>query len=139
ALGCAALVARRLRLSDEETLHALGIAEYHGPRSPILRCVEQPTMVKDGAGWGAMAGVSAALLAGRGFTGRPAATVEGGACAPFWESLRSEWELLGLYFKPHAVCRWAQPAVEGALQLQGEHGIAAGEITRLEVATFQEA
>ena len=33
-------------------------------------------MVKDGSGWGAHAGVTAALLARAGFTGAPAVTVE---------------------------------------------------------------
>src|SRR5262245_46138541 len=128
AVGCAALTARRLGLTTEQTLHALGIAEYHGPRSPIMRCVDHPTMVKDGAGWGAMAGVSAALLAKTGFTGRPATTVEGEGCRRFWESLGSRWELLNLYFKPHAVCRWAQPAIEGALHLKRRHDIKAEDI-----------
>lgn len=31
-----------------------------------MRCIDHPTMVKDGSGWGAMAGVSAALLAADG-------------------------------------------------------------------------
>jgi 2-methylcitrate dehydratase PrpD len=138
-LGCAALTARRLALTAEQTLHALGIAEYHGPRSPIMRCVDHPTMVKDGAGWGAMAGLSAALLARRGFTGRPAATLEGDGGRPFWQSLGDHWELLNVYFKPHAVCRWAQPAIEGALALQRQHDIAAGDIVRLRIDTFHEA
>ena len=29
----------------------LGIAEYHGPRSQMMRCIDHPTMLKDGAGW----------------------------------------------------------------------------------------
>ena len=74
---CAALGARILRLDTAKTRHAIGIAEYHGPRSQMMRCIDAPTMVKDGSGWGAMAGVSAAYLAADGFTGAPALTVEG--------------------------------------------------------------
>src|SRR5215472_1420762 len=37
ALGCAAVCARALGLSEEQTRHALGIAEYHGPRSQMMR------------------------------------------------------------------------------------------------------
>ena len=55
-LGCAAAAARRLGLSRVKTRHALGIAEYYGPRSQMMRCIDYPTMVKDGSGWGAMAG-----------------------------------------------------------------------------------
>ena len=77
ALGVAAVGSRRLGLSTQLTREALGIAEYHGPRSQMMRCIDHPSMVKDGSGWGAMAGVSAALLARDGFTGAPAITVEG--------------------------------------------------------------
>jgi 2-methylcitrate dehydratase PrpD len=72
ALACAAVAARLLRLDQAATGHALGIAEYHAPRSPMMRCIDHPTMVKDGSGWAAMAGVDAAYLAADGFTGSPA-------------------------------------------------------------------
>ncbi len=36
ALGCAAIVARMLGLDEAHTRHALGIAEYHGPRSQMM-------------------------------------------------------------------------------------------------------
>src|SRR5215831_16684376 len=72
AVGCAAIAARRLGFDDERTRHALGIAEYFGPRGQILRACDSPTMVKDGSGWGAHVGVSSALLALAGFTGAPA-------------------------------------------------------------------
>ena len=52
AVGCAAIVARRQGLSREQTGHALGIAEYHGPRSQMMRAIDHPTMLKDGSGWG---------------------------------------------------------------------------------------
>ncbi len=139
ALGCAAITARRLGLPVAATRHALGIAEYHGPRSPMMRCIAFPTMVKDGSGWGAMAGVSAGLLAAAGFTGAPAETIEGPALGEHWADVGVRWRILEQYFKPHAVCRWAQPAVEAALALQRAHGFAAGDIRRIQVTTFREA
>ena len=139
AVGCAAVAARRLKLSEAETRHALGIAEYHGPRSPMMRCIDHPTMLKDGSGWGAMCGVSAALLAQKGFTGGPAETVDFAAGKTNWSELGVRWELLSIYFKPHAVCRWAQPAVEAALQLKSQHAIEPAEITKIVVETFHEA
>ena len=139
ALGCAALTARRLALNAEQTGHALGIAEYHGPRSQMMRCIEFPTMVKDGSGWGAMAGVSAALLAGAGFTGGPAVTVTAPDVQTMWADLGQQWHILGQYFKPHAVCRWAQPAVEGALALQRHHDLKPADIERIRITTFHEA
>jgi 2-methylcitrate dehydratase PrpD len=80
ALGAAAVTARALGLDSAQTGHALGIAEYHGPRSQMMRCIDHPTMLKDGSGWGSMTGVLAGRLAA-GFTGAPALTVEDDAVA----------------------------------------------------------
>jgi 2-methylcitrate dehydratase PrpD len=138
-IGSAAVTARRLGLDIEKTRHALGIAEYHGPRSQMMRCIDHPTMVKDGSGWGAMAGVSAALLAQNGFTGAPALTVESEEVREIWGHLGSRWQFTGQYFKPHAVCRWAQPSVEAALKLQQNHGLNLDRVQQIRVFTFHEA
>lgn len=139
ALGVAALAARRLGLDSEQTRHALGIAEYHGPRSQMMRCIDHPTMLKDGSGWGAMAGISAAFLARDNFTGAPALTVESDNISEIWQNLGSTWQIDRQYFKPHAVCRWAQPAIEAALALQQQHRIMPEDIKRIIVSTFNEA
>ena len=139
ALGCAAVGARALQLDAAATREALGIAEYHGPRSPMMRCIDHPTMVKDGSGWGAMAGVSAAYLAADGFTGAPALTIEDPELAYLWSDLGRRWRILEQYFKPYPVCRWAQPAVEAALGLQSHHGVAAGDIRQVAVVSFHKA
>ena len=139
ALGCAAATARRLGISGEKTRHALGTAEYHGPRSQMMRCIDHPAMIKDGSGWGAMAGVSAAYLAKASFTGAPALTIEDEQVQQYWEDLGKEWLICGQYFKPHAVCRWAQPAIEAALTLQQMHRISPDQIKQIKVHTFHEA
>ena len=139
ALGCAAIAARLLGFDDERTRHALGIAEYFGPRGQILRACDSPTMVKDGSGWGAHAGVSAALLARDGFTGAPAITVEREDAALFWGDLGSRWRIREQYFKSYPVCRWAEPAVEAALTLQRTHGFAAAAIATIAIESFREA
>ena len=135
ALAAAAIGARAAGLGRQATHHALGIAEYHGPRSQMMRVIDHPTMLKDGSGWGAMAGLSAAALAGAGFTGAPAITLRGAAFA----DLGSRWHLHEQYVKLMPVCRWAQPAVEAALAVQRAHGIDAADIAEVEVATFHEA
>ncbi len=139
AVGCSAIVARRLGLDFEATRHALGIAEYHGPRSPMMRCIDHPSMLKDGSGWGAMAGVSAGLLAAQGFTGAPPELIEQAAAAGLWDDLGTRWLILEQYFKPFAVCRWAQPAVVGALELKARHSIDPAAITRIRIHTFHAA
>ena len=139
AIGVAALAARRLGLKRESTRHALGIAEYHGPRSQMMRCIDHPTMLKDGSGWGAMAGISAALLAQANFTGAPALTVESDETREVWQDLGRSWQITRQYFKPHAVCRWAQPAIEAVLALQQKQQIILENIKRIVVSTFHEA
>ena len=139
ALGCAAITARYLDLNKTQTRHALGIAEYHGPRSQMMRCVDHPTMLKDGSGWGAMAGVSAGLLAGSGFTGAPAKTLEAEDVTDFWVDLNQNWLIIDQYFKPQAVCRWAQPAIAGTLALQKAHHLPLDTVQRIRVFTFHEA
>ncbi len=140
ALACAALGARALDLGDAQAWHALGIAEYHGPRSQMMRCIDHPTMVKDGSGWGAHAGVSAAYLAQAGFTGAPALTLLQAEVSEIWSDLGQRWRILEQYFKPYPVCRWAQPAVEAALTLmRGEEQLAADAIDRIEIVSFHEA
>ena len=139
AVTSAALGSRLLKLDETTTRHAIGIGEYHGPRSQMMRCIDHPTMLKDGSGWGAMAGTSAAYLAKTGFTGAPAITVEGRDVAHFWEDLGRTWTVGEQYFKPYPVCRWAQPATEASLTLARLHDFTHEEIERITVHSFHEA
>ncbi|MCK7616187.1 MmgE/PrpD family protein [Roseibium sediminicola] len=139
AVACAALGARVLR-ADSATFHeAIGIAEYHGPRSQMMRCIDHPTMVKDGSGWGAMAGVSAAYLAADGFTGAPALTVTDASVSDLWDDLGCVWRIHEQYYKAFPVCRWAQPAVQSILDLRERYGISNREVDRVEIVTFHES
>ena len=139
ALGAAAVTARHLQLTHEQTRHALGIAEYHGPRSQMMRCIEFPTMVKDGSGWGAMAGVSAAMMAAGGFTGAPAITIEANDVQHHWQGLGEKWHIMDQYVKPYAVCRWAQPAIAAVLEVRERHDFALEAVQSMRVHTFHEA
>ena len=118
---------------------ALGIAEYLGPRGQILRVCAHPTMLKDGSGWGAHAGVTAALLARDGFTGAPALTVERDDVRPLWDDLGRRWRIREQYFKAYPICRWAQPAIEAALALKKAHRFASADIARVVIESFREA
>jgi 2-methylcitrate dehydratase PrpD len=46
---------------------------------------------------------------------------------------------LNLYFKPYAACRWAQPAIAGALKVSKDNEIIPEDIVRIQVRTFKEA
>jgi 2-methylcitrate dehydratase PrpD len=137
AVAAAAAAARLMRLSIEQTRHALGIAEYHGPRSQMMRCIDDPTMVKDGSGWGSMAGVSAAKLAKAGFTGAPAITLE--TDHPAWQDLGTRWYMLEQYYKPYPVCRWAQAPIEAVLHLRRTHDLRSEDIAQVHITSFHES
>ncbi|WP_052248914.1 MmgE/PrpD family protein [Leisingera sp. ANG-Vp] len=139
ALGCAAIACRLRALPPEQIREALGIAEYYGPRAPMMRCIDHPAMVKDSSSWGALTGISAADLAEDGFTGAPALTVEAPEVAGIWSDLGHRWRILESNFKAYPVCRWAHPPVEAALSLIRAEDIRTDDLSRITVTTFHEA
>lgn len=139
ALGVAMLGAQLRGCGTDVLRHALGIAEYHGPRSQMMREIAHPTMLHDGSGMGALVGISSLLLAERGFTGAPAITVEAADVAHLWEDLGQDWTVMRNYIKPYPICRWAHGALECLRVLVEEKGIRPDEIEALEVATFAQS
>lgn len=138
-LGVVAMAARLLPLSKVQTREALGAAEFYGPRSQMMRCIDYPTMLKDGSGWGALAGISSALLAQSGFTGAPAVTLADESLSSIWSDLGQRWYILEQYFKAYPVCRWAQPAVEAVRQLRVQLPQDLSQIESIRVFSFHEA
>ncbi len=139
SIGVAAVTARIKGLSPEQTWEALGTAEFYGPRSQMMRCIDHPTMIKDGSGWGALAGISSALLAQAGFTGAPAITLSDPAVQDIWSNLGQRWYILEQYFKAYPVCRWAQPAVEAVRQLRTQPEFDTSQISEVHIYSFHEA
>ncbi|RVA62084.1 MmgE/PrpD family protein [Mesorhizobium sp. M7A.F.Ca.CA.004.09.1.2] len=139
AVGVAALAARLRRLGEKQFREALGIAEYHGPRSQMMREIATPTMLHDGSGTGALTGLSAAVLAERGFTGAPAITVEAPEIAAHWQDLGAFWQVLHQYVKPYPICRWAHAAIDATRGLVLAHNLTPSEISHVEVNSFHYA
>lgn len=136
AVGAAAAVGRLKGFDTETMAAALGTAEYHAPRTPIMRGVEQPGMTKDGIGWGSYTGVEAATLCERGFTGSGTAFDES---EEFVEGLGTGHHVTESYLKLYPCCRWAQPGVEAVRELTQKHDIEPSAIRRIVVETFEEA
>ena len=138
AVGVAVAAARMLGCTPEQVRHAAGIGEYHGPRSQMMRCIDHPTMVRDGVGWGAPTGVTAAYLAREGFTGAPALTCE--EAPEFWNDLGIGWRLVeDTSYKAYPCCRWAHPSIDGAKHLMQTHGLSHEDIAKVEIKTFHMA
>ena len=139
ALGVAALGCRMLG-DDKNTLRqALGIAEYHGPRSQMMREIATPTMLHDGSGMGALIGVSAVVLAQRGFEGAPAITVEAKEVLPYWADLGRVWTVERNYIKPYPICRWAHAAIDGVWSIKQKADFGPGDVARVRVGAFKES
>ena len=139
ALGVAALGCRLREATPEHLRHAFGIAEYHGPRSQMMREIANPTMLHDGSGMGAMVGSMAALMATTGFTGAPAITVEAEEAQPQWSDLGHLWTIELNYIKPYPICRWAHASLDALAGLMQHHAFNADDVTAIEVNTFAEA
>jgi 2-methylcitrate dehydratase PrpD len=136
AIGVAAMTARILGCDKTQINEAAGIGEYHGPRSQMMRCIDHPTMLRDGVGWGAPTGITAGFLAKNGFTGAPALTCEG----PHWYSLGTKWKLVtDTHYKLYPCCRWAHPSIDAASKLMLQHNISHQEIASVEIRTFHNA
>ncbi|KIC26904.1 MULTISPECIES: MmgE/PrpD family protein [unclassified Leisingera] len=139
ALGVAAMAARMRGLSRGQLRQALGIAEFHGPRSQMMREIANPSMLHDGSGWGAMAGMSAAVLAEKGFTGAPAITIEEDRVAEHWEDLGRFWQMEHQYVKPYPICRWAHAPIDAVRQVMLEHDLSHEQIAKIHINTFHES
>jgi 2-methylcitrate dehydratase PrpD len=139
ALGVAAMGARLLGLDESRLRHAFGIAEYHGPRSQMMREIATPTMLHDGSGMGALVGLSAAVLAQHGFEGAPAITLEAPEVAACWEDLGRFWQVEHQYIKPYPVCRWAHAAIDATRALCRAHRLGPDAIAAIRVTSFHHA
>ncbi len=138
AIAGAAAAGRLLGFNKKQIFHAMGAAEYHAPIAPMMKGIDTPAMGKDSIGWGCMVGVLSAIMARDGFTGiRP--LFDDAPEPALVLSLGKQWEILNLYFKPYAACRWGQPAVAGALKIVRDHDLEPDQIRRIRVRTFAAA
>jgi 2-methylcitrate dehydratase PrpD len=139
SVACAAVSAHLLGLDQEQTKHALGIAEYHAPNAPMMRDIAHPTMVKHAIPWGAMNGVTSAQLAQQGFTGIP--SILGFEKYQDWVSDIGEryWMTDWVFYKEWCSCAWGHAACVAALDLMRENGIPVQEIQHVRVRAFEEA
>lgn len=138
AVAGAAVAGKLYELGVKTIRHVLGAAEYHAPIAPMMKGIDTPCMGKDSIGWGCMVAMSSALMGQKGFTGVQPLFDE--TPEPAWiDALGQTYEILNLYFKPYCVCRWAQPAIEGAFKIIRTEDLPTQEIAQITVRTFAEA
>jgi 2-methylcitrate dehydratase PrpD len=140
--GAAAAAGKMLGLSEEQLVHAIGLAgsqaaginEYqiNGSSAKILH-----------TGWAAHSGIMAAYLAGAGMTG-PLTVLEGaaGILATHGDRQRSEpadlvrdlggtWEVTKVSIKPYPCCHFLHAFIDCARQLR-RHGVSVSDIEEIE-------
>jgi 2-methylcitrate dehydratase PrpD len=144
----AAAAAGRLHgLSEDQQVHAFGLCGSQA--GGIIEYLADGSWTKRlHPGWGAHAGVTAALLARAGFTG-PETVFEGehGFYAAFaggheparlealLASLGSTWELDALTFKPYPCGSIAHPYMDCALRLRSRHRLRPEQIAEVRCRT----
>lgn len=140
-LGAAVAAGKLLGFDEARLQSAIGNAVSHGPFPPGGLQANY-SMVKEVIGWAGMTGCAAALLAQQGFLGPEEVMDYSGR----WDTAQltdglgdpDRYAILGTYFKPYAVCRWAHSSVDAVLDLAGRHGLRPEEIQRILVETFYE-
>ena len=142
--AAAVAAARLLELDVQHTTYALGIAGSQA--SGTLEFFSDGAWTKRmHPGWAAHAGIVAAQLAARGFTG-PATVLEGKHGffrtyadrpapdeAALTAGLGEEWETLNIDFKPYPCGHISHPYMDCARELRSQHELAPGDVAAIEL------
>src|SRR3979490_1562101 len=144
--GAAGAVAELLGLDRRRFAHALAtVATFSAGLQQAFRSDSMSKPMH--AGRAAEAGVTAALAAAEGVTGS-LDIMEGEAGygramgeGPDWErslaTLGEDFHITQMTFKNHACCGHAFAAIDGALALQAQMGVAAADIARVRVGSYR--
>ena len=144
--GAALTAGRILGLNTEQMMNTIGSAAMQA--SGLEQFVIDGTMVQFlNTGHATQAGILAALLGQRGFTGSHE-ILEGrnGFCRAFSDDYNlstivagqgETYRILDTYFKPYPTCRWSQPAIDVTLKLVQKHNIQLEEVEEVIIKTYE--
>ena len=144
--GAAVTASKLLRLTEEQTLAAVGIAGSMAAGSMEF-LAEGAWTKRIHPGLAAQNGIHAALLASEGFTG-PIHILEGrdGFLHAYSRNaiperltarLGDSFEILHTAVKPHACCRYMQGPIDAILEIVRGHRMEANQIENIEVAMLE--
>ena len=148
-IGAASAAARLLRLNEEMTFNALGIAGFILPVSTGDNLWGGYSIKPVHGGAAAKSGIESVLLAQRGLGAAP---LEGdpaigkGLCRVMMDDpprfdrmtdgLGEKFTMEDVYFKPHATCRGNQGPVDIALELRHQHKLDCRDIADVLIRTY---
>ncbi len=133
--GGVAAAARLCKLSKQQIKNALGLAEYYAPQAPQDRSLAFPSSMKEGMAWSSHAAINVVELAASGFD----------AMSPFLSDgdhdngLGINWEIVSVYFKTYACCRFSHPVLDGLQELTAGQKIQPKDIESIKVTSFAKA
>lgn len=140
--GAAAAVSKLMNFGSEKIANALGIAGYFAPMS-LDENYYGPSVKSFHAGQSTQTGMLAASLSEYGFTASPRTITQFSTTVSeeydvtaITEGLGQEYEIMNIYFKPHAVCRFAHSAIDCVLEILKENIIDSNDIRDISVTTF---
>ncbi len=145
-LGAAVAASRILGLSEEKILDAIGIAA-NCASGQLQFCFDTDSNTRElVAGYAAMNGLFAAILARDGFGG-PSQAIEGDwgflrAMADevnesiLIEGLGSQFKIVEVHFKPFAACRHVHPAATALLDLLKKRPLKPQDVNRITIKTY---
>lgn len=138
--GAAAAVAHALGLDEDQWRTALGIA---GTQAAGLKSMFGTMCKPLHAGKAALNGLTAAVLAARGFTANPDVLDDpqgfAGTQTTSADPVRAlqlqadEFDLPDVIFKFHAACFFTHSSIEGLLQLREQHGLGPDDVASVEL------
>lgn len=144
-VAAAVAAAKVMALDVEQTTSAIGIASSSASGIKAFATGHGGGMVKRlHLGHGAEAGIRAAQLAGRGFSGPPYA-IDGSfgllelfgcdTAAPerLTEDLGSAWALEEIWFKVYPICGWIQSVVQILCDMRGERAFPVADIAAIRI------
>jgi 2-methylcitrate dehydratase PrpD len=145
-LGAAVAASRILGLSEECIAHSIGIAA-NSAAGQLQFCFDTDSNTRElVAGYAAMNGLFAAILARDGFEG-PSQSIEGDwgflrAMADetnervLTEAVGSPYKIMEVHFKPFAGCRHVHPAVTALLDILSKHELSVEDVDHITVSTY---
>jgi len=141
--GSAVAAARLLGLKGNELQNAITIGEVYGPTAQCGKSIAYSAMTKESIGWGAATGVFAAFLAQEGFTGPGEILLDEQdyvyGSKEIFSNLGRKFEILNIYFKQYASCRWSHAPITAALTIKEKYHPDLREVKEVRVETFKKA
>lgn len=144
--GAAVAAGMILGLDETALTNALGIAGSQAAGS-LEFLVDGSYTKRFNAGWAAHGGLTAALLALRGFTG-PATIIEGklgflhghsrsADPAKVLDGWGEPWQVLRTSIKPHSCCRYKQGPIDALMKIKAENKLDPAEVEKIELAVLK--